>query len=332
MWFVTRGAQVLERERAGELAGAVLWGMGKVVALEAAHLQPRMIDLDPGATGQPADLVNELLYPDSENHIAYRSGSRKVARLVRPDAAAERLALPDNSDWVLAPNKSGIFDKPEIKPLPPRTLEPKEVRVAVEATGINFWDVFRSLGFIEEGDLGRELCGHVVAIGSEVSNVSVGDRVVGLGFGAFGPEMITHEELLAPAPSGMSVSALATVPSAFVSAALSYQFSGLEAGERVLIHAGAGGVGLAAIQLAQAAGAEVFATASAPKQALLRSLGVKHIFDSRQTMFGEEILDATGGEGVHVVLNSLTSEGFIDASLRALLKAVDSSRWPGGTS
>ena len=318
VWFVTRGAQVLERERTGELTGAVLWGMGKVVALEASHLQPRMIDLDPGATEQVSDLVNELLYPDSENHIAYRSGNRRVARLVRPDAAAERLPLPEDSDWVLAPNRSGVFDKPEIKPLPPRTLEPKEVRVAVEATGLNFWDVFRSLGFIEEGDLGRELCGHVVGIGSEVSNVSIGERVVGLGFGAFGPEMITHEELVAPAPSGMSVSALATVPSAFVSAALSYKFSGLEAGERVLIHAGAGGVGLAAIQLAQAAGAEVFATASAPKQALLRSLGVKHIFDSRQTKFGEEILDATGGEGVHVVLNSLTSEGFIDASLSCL--------------
>ena len=318
VWFVTRGAQVLERERAGELAGAVLWGMGKVVALEASHLQPRMIDLDPGATEQISDLVNELLYPDSENHIAYRSGSRKVARLVRPDAAAERLPLPEDSDWVLAPNRSGIFDKPEVKPLPPRTLEPKEVRVAVDAAGLNFWDVFRSLGFIEEGDLGRELCGHVVGIGSEVSNVSIGERVVGLGFGAFGPEMVTHEELVAPAPPGMSVSALATVPSAFVSAALSYKFSGLEAGERVLIHAGAGGVGLAAIQLAQAAGAEVFATASAPKQALLRSLGVKHIFDSRQTKFGEEILEAAGGEGVHVVLNSLTSEGFIDASLSCL--------------
>ena len=84
VWFVTRGAQVLERERAGELAGAVLWGMGKVVALEASHLQPRMIDLDPGATGRLADLVNELLYPDSENHIAYRSGNRNVARLARP--------------------------------------------------------------------------------------------------------------------------------------------------------------------------------------------------------------------------------------------------------
>ena len=320
VWFVTRGAQVLERERTGTLAGAVLWGLGKVVALETAQLQPRMIDLDPGATDPLSDLVNELLYPDRENHIAYRWGRRQAARLVRPDAAAERLALPEESSWVLAPDQGGVFDKPEIKPLPPRSLEPQEVRVAVEATGLNFWDVFRSLGFIEEGDLGRELCGHVLDIGSDVSTVSVGDRVVGLGFGAFGPEMVTREELVAPAPARLPASALATIPTAFVSAALSYQFSGLEAGERVLIHAGAGGVGLAAIQLAHAAGAEVFATASAPKQAYLRSLGVTHIFDSRQTRFGEEILAATGGEGVHVVLNSLTSEGFIEASLSCLAR------------
>ena len=103
-----------------------------------------------------------------------------------------------------------------------------------------------------------------------------------------------------------------------MSAALSFELSGLEAGERVLIHAGAGGVGLAAIQLVQAAGAEVFATASAPKQAYLRSLGVAHIFDSRQTNFGREILEATDGAGVDVVLNSLTGEGFIEASLSCL--------------
>ena len=319
-WLVTRGAQVLEREQDGELAGAVLWGLGKVVTLEASHLRPRMIDLDPGASAPLADLANELLYPDSENHVAYRSGDRRAARLVRPDSAGERLALPEGPDWVLAPNRSGVFDSPEVKPLPGRSLEPREVLVSVDATGLNFWDVFRSLGFIEEGDLGRELCGHVLDIGSEVSTVSVGDRVVGLGFGAFGPEMVTREELVAAAPADMSSSALATVPSAFVSAALSYHYSGLEAGDRVLIHAGAGGVGLAAIQIAQAAGAEVFATASAPKQALLRSLGVEHIFDSRQTKFGEEILEATGGEGVDVVLNSLTSEGFIEASLSCLAR------------
>ena len=318
VWFVTRGAQVLERETPGQLAGATLWGFGKAVAREAAHLQPRMIDLDPAPMAPGATLVDELLGPDAEDHVAYRSGRRHAARLVRAGSRAERLELPTGSAWALAPDPTGVFEKPCVVPVPATPLEPREVRVAVDAAGLNFWDVFRSLGFIEEGNLGREMCGRVVGVGSDVSSVSVGDPVVGLGFGAFAQEMVTHEELVAPAPSEIPVAGLATVPSAFVSAALSYEMAGLEAGDRVLIHAGAGGVGLAAIQLAEAAGAEVFATASAPKQAYLRSLGVKHVFDSRQTRFGAEILEATDGAGVTVVLNSLTSEGFIDASLSCL--------------
>ena len=313
-----RGAQVLEREHGGNLVGAILWGFGKAVSLEAVDLQPRMIDLDPAAQAPLPDLIKEFLYPDQENHIAYRSGQRQVARLVRGEAGMERLSLPDEPEWVLAPDPSGIFEKPCIKPLVRRTLEPREVRISVEATGLNFWDVFRSLGFIEEGDLGREMCGHVIEVGSEVSTIAVGDHVTGLGFGAFAFEMITREELVAIAPEGFTVSELATIPSAYVSAALSYELSGLNSGDRVLIHAGAGGVGLAAIQLAQAAGAEVFATASAPKQDYLRSVGVKHIFDSRQTTFGKEILEATDGQGVDVVLNSLTGEGYIDTSLSCL--------------
>ena len=322
LWFITRGGQVIERERGGELAGATLWGLGKALALEAGHLQPRMLDLDPATGDSVSGLADELLYPDSENHIVHRSGRRLAARLVRSGDGGERLDLPpDETAWVLSPDRAGVFDRPEIKSLPARRLEPREVRVAVDAAGINFWDVFRSLGFIEEGNLGREMCGHIVAVGSEVSSVEVGQRVVGLGFGAFAPEMDTHELLVAAAPPGVSSSALATIPSAYVSAELSYQLAGgIGAGERVLIHAGAGGVGLAAIRLAQAAGAEVFATASAPKQDYLRSIGVKHVFDSRTTDFGDQILDATAGSGVHVVLNSLTSEGFIDASLNCLMQ------------
>ena len=318
IWFVTRGAQVLERETGGELAGATLWGFGKAVAREAPQLQPRMLDLDPAPLAPAPDLPNELLYPDEENHIAYRRGARQVARLVRAGAETERLTLPEDPEWALAPDPEGVFEKPYVRPLPAPPLEPWEVRVGVEAAGLNFWDVFRSLGFIPEGNLGREMCGRILEVGSEVSRVSVGDHVVGLGFGAFAAQMVTHEELVAPAPSGFSVTGLATVPSAFVSAALSFEFTGLEAGERALVHAGAGGVGLAAIQWVQAAGAEVFATASEPKQGYLRSLGVEHVFDSRQTAFGKEILEATGGEGVDIVLNSLTGEGFIDASLSCL--------------
>ncbi|MDE2973398.1 MAG: SDR family NAD(P)-dependent oxidoreductase [Gemmatimonadota bacterium] len=318
LWFVTSGAQVLERERGGSLAGAALWGFGKGVEREAAHLKPRMLELDPAPAAPAPDLANELMYPDLENHVAYRRGRRTVARLVRTADGAPRLALPDEAGWVLAPDPDGVFDRPYVQQLTERALDPREVRVEVEAAGLNFWDVFRSLGFIEEGLLGREMCGRIAQVGAEVSNVSVGDHVVGMGFGAFGPDMITHEELVAPAPGGISTTGLATIPSAFVSAALSFEFTGLQPGERVLVHAAAGGVGLAAVQLVHAAGADVFATASAPKRDYVRSLGVRHIFDSRTTDFGEEIMEATSGEGVDVVLNSLTSEGFIDASLACL--------------
>ena len=318
LWLLTRGGQVLEKEHGGEIAGAALWGFGKVVAREMAHLQPRMLDLDPGAPASMSGLVNELLYPDSETHISYRRGYRQAARLVRAGSATERLTLPEDSAWLLEPDAGGALEGLQIGPFPARPLEPRDVRIAVEAAGLNFWDLFRALGLIDEGLLGGEFCGRVLEVGTDVTSVAVGERVVGLAFGTFGSEAITREEMVAPAPPGFPVADLATIPTAFVSAALSFDLSGLGPGDRVLIHSGAGGVGLAAIQLAQAAGAEVFATASAPKQAYLRALGVQHVFDSRSTKFGQEILDATGGEGVHVVVNSLTGEGFIDASLSCL--------------
>ena len=319
VWFVTRGGQVLEHERAGGLAGSVLWGFGKVAAREAPHLEPRMIDLDPAATADLPDLSEEFLHPDSETHIAYREGHRQAARLVRAGSGAERLELPEpagESSWLLEPDEGGGLVRVESATSGP--LEVRDVRVAVEATGLNFLDMFRSLGVVDEGLLGCEFCGRVVETGPGVTTVQPGDRVVGLAFGTFGSTAVAHEELLAPAPEGTSATALATIPTAFASALMSFDCSGLHAGERVLIHAGAGGVGLAAIQLAQAAGAEVFATASAPKRAYLRSLGVEQVFDSRTTKFGEQILEATGGAGVDVVINSLTGPGFIDASLSCL--------------
>ena len=318
VWLVTRGAQVLEKERTGELAGATLWGLGKVVAREAAHLQPRMIDLDPAAEVPVSELAEEMLHPDAETHVAYRLGRRQAARLVRAGTEPGRLTLPEESRWLLEPDEGGALENLRVVRLPERSLQANEVRVAIEATGLNFWDMFRALAVIDEGLLGGEFCGRVLEVGSDVSTVSVGDLVVGLAFGTFASEVITQVEMVAQAPEGIPVTALATIPTAFTSAQLSYDLSGLRAGERVLIHAGAGGVGLAAIQLAQAAGAEVFATASAPKQAYLRSLGVEHVFDSRRTHFGEQIREATAGEGVDVVLNSLTGEGFIDASLSCL--------------
>ena len=321
VWFVTRGGQVLEHEQVDGLAGSALWGFGKVAAREAAHLQPRMIDLDPAENMALPDLSEEFLYPDPETHIAYRTGRRQTARLVRTSTGTERLSLPEpagESAWLLEPDPQGALEAIGVEAAPDHPLAAGEVRVAVLATGLNFWDMFRSLGVIDEGLLGGEFCGRVLEVGPDVTTVQEGDRVVGLAFGTFSSEAVTCEEMVAPAPPDLPAAALATMPTAFVSAALSFDCSGLDSGEKVLIHAGAGGVGLAAIQLAQAAGAEVFATASAPKQAYLRSLGVKHVYDSRSTKFGEQILEATVGAGVDVVLNSLTGPGFIDASLSCL--------------
>ena len=319
LWFVTRGAQVLERERGGQLAGATLWGFGKVAAREAPQLQPRMLDLDPADTALPHDLADEFLYPDAETHIALRFGRRQGARLIRAAAITDRLTLPEEPGWELEPDAGGSLDAIGVTSVPERRLEPGEVRAAIEAFGLNFRDVFIAIGMVDDF-MGGEFCGRVLEVGEGVSRVAVGDRVVGMTFRNYGSETVTLEDMIVPAPQGFSVTELATMPTAFVSAALSFELSGLNAGDRVLIHAGAGGVGLAAIQLARAAGAEVFATASARKRDYLRSLGVKHVFDSRTTAFGQEILDATDSAGVDMVLNSLTGEGFIDASLSCLAK------------
>ena len=325
VWFVTRGAQILEQDflgrTSGELAGAALWGFGKTMSWEASHLQPKLIDLDPSQeTLAVAELAQELLFTDSETLIALRGGVRRAARLVRPGADDSRLVLPEAPDWVVGPEdpEAGLTTL-RAKPRPRPDLEPGEVRVAVETMGLNFVDALMSVGAVSTGgEIGRELVGRVVETGHQVDGLAAGDLVAGMGFGSFTPEIATHAALVAPAPAGHSTSALATVPICFVTADLAFRTADLQAGERVLIHAGAGGVGLAAIQLAQTAGAEVFATASAAKQSFLRSLGVDHVFDSRQTAFGDEILRATDGEGVQVVLNSLTSEGFIEASLACL--------------
>ena len=120
-------------ERTGQLAGAALWGLGRVVTREAPQLQSRMLDLDPEAEEPQAVLADELLFPDSESHIAHRQGRRQVARLVRTGSGANRLALPEETDWVLAPDDGGAIETLRVQPSAAPVLEPKEVRVAVEA-------------------------------------------------------------------------------------------------------------------------------------------------------------------------------------------------------
>ena len=326
VWFVTRGAQILDQDfidrTTGDLSGATLWGFGKVMSGEMAHLQPRMIDLDPGPDeAASAHIIDDLLVPDPETHVAYRGGLRHAARLVR-GVADRRLTLPDGPEWGIGPeDPNACLTTLRTKPRPKHALKPGEVRIAVESMGLNFADILLSLGVVEyDMEVGREAFGRIIETAEDVEDFSVGDPVVAVGFGSFSPEMVTNSVLAVPAPEGFSADALAGVATCFITPELAFRLAALKAGERVLVHAGAGGVGLAAIQLARDLGAEVFVTASSPKQPYLRSIGVKHIFDSRQTLFGKQILEATEGEGVHLVLNSLTGDGFIEASLSCLAR------------
>ena len=149
----------------------------------------------------------------------------------------------------------------------------------------------------------------------------VGDEVMAVARECFASCVVTRAELVQRLPNGMDIEAAAGFPIAFITAefCLSHE-AGMQANETVLIHAAAGGVGMAAVQLARRAGAEVFATAgSEAKRALLRAMGVRHVFDSRTPGFADEVLARTGGRGVDIVLNSLAGE-MLDASFRALAR------------
>ncbi|MFF1797756.1 MDR/SDR family oxidoreductase, partial [Kitasatospora sp. NPDC058263] len=200
-----------------------------------------------------------------------------------------------------------------------RPLEPGQVRVAVRAAGLNFRDVLMALGMYPgEVVLGSEGAGIVTEVAPDVTEFASGDRVVGMFFHAFGPVAVADRRMIAPMPEGWSFAEAASVPVVHLTAYYGLvDLAGLRAGERVLIHAATGGVGMAAVQLARHLGAEVYGTTSPAKQGVLRDLGVDeaHRASSRSLDFEERVRTATGGRGVHVVLNSLARE-YVDASLR----------------
>jgi len=323
LWFVTRGAQMADADdRAVSAATAPLWGLAKTLTLEHPELKCVCIDLDPVETTAGLDLLAAELDADgTETQVAHRKEERRVARLTRRPAADDTYNNVSATPWRLVPAVPGVLDRFDHQPLPRRVPGAGEVEIAVEATGLNFKDVLNVLGLYpgDPGPLGGECAGTVTAVGPGVAHVKPGDTVMAVAGGSFASHVTARAELVQPCPAGMSAAEAAAFPIAFLTAAFCLShLAGLRAGERVLIHAGAGGVGMAAIRLAQRAGAEIFATAGAPwKRDLLHAMGVAHVLDSRSDGFADAILAATGGCGVDVVLNSLAGST-IDASFRAL--------------
>lgn len=331
LWLVTAGAQAVEPSADVSVAQAPLWGLGRAIAHEHSELRSTCVDLSRApALAEVEALAREVRLDGREDQIALRGELRYGARLRRcqlPEvakAAVNRVPAGGRS-FALEIDTPGILDHLTLRAAERRVPGPGEVEIQVYSAALNFLDVLSAMGLrpnttaAEPVRLGGECAGAISALGEGVAGLSVGDAVVALAPGAFRSFVTVPATFVVRKPGHLSFEEAASIPIAFMTASYALEhLSRLAAGGRVLIHSATGGVGLAAVQLAQVAGAEIFATAgSEEKREFLRSIGIRHVMDSRTPAFVEEILAATEGRGVDVVLNSLTGEA-IPRSLSVL--------------
>jgi acyl transferase domain-containing protein/acyl-CoA synthetase (AMP-forming)/AMP-acid ligase II/acetylornithine/succinyldiaminopimelate/putrescine aminotransferase/predicted amino acid dehydrogenase/acyl carrier protein len=326
LWLVTRGAQAVDdHPEQLEIAQSSLWGLGRALANENPHLGCTLVDLSSAAVfEQAAMLAAECIASEPEPQIAYRGRTRYVSRLTRHNIT-EPAAEPPQGVLVRAElERPGTLNGVALRPIRRRAPGVGEVEIAVHAAGLNFRDVMKTLGIYPMAPgvplwLGDECAGRVMSVGDGVQNIQAGDDVIAIAPGSFGHLVYAPAAYVAPMPASLSYQEAATIPIAFTTAYYALcRVARLSRGERVLIHAGAGGVGIAAIQIARHLGATVFATAGSPeKRGFLKRMGVEFALDSRTTSFADEILEITQGRGVDVALNSLSGE-FIAKSLSVM--------------
>jgi acyl transferase domain-containing protein/NADPH:quinone reductase-like Zn-dependent oxidoreductase/acyl carrier protein/NADP-dependent 3-hydroxy acid dehydrogenase YdfG len=314
------------------LRDAALWGIARVAMQEFPDQRIRWLDLhDPlPCSMNAAGLAEEILHPDSEDEILLTAAGRYVPRLkiaAAPQPPAETAPRPSRPPVQLDSLIPGPFRNLSWQPA--ANLSPlgdDEVEIEVRTAGLNFRDVMYAMGLlpdeaVEDGfcgpTLGMEVAGLVTRVGAAVSDLSASDAVIAFAPASFANRVRTRALAVARKPAHWSFAAAATVPTAFFTAYYAlHELARLREGERVLIHGAAGGVGIAAIQLAKHLGAEIFATAGSDvKRDFVRMLGADHVFDSRSLGFADQVMRASGG--VDVVLNSLAGDA-IARNLRLL--------------
>ncbi|UKD51740.1 SDR family NAD(P)-dependent oxidoreductase [Amycolatopsis sp. FU40] len=316
---VTRGAVAVEPHAdVPDPAAAAVWGL--VRSAQAEH-PGRFVLLDLDDSAASLDRLSAALTSD-EPQLALRDGVARALRLARVPAG-DGLALPSAQAWRLAVSEDRTLESLRLVECPEvlAPLETGQVRISVRAAGVNFRDVLNALGMYpgDAGLPGIEGAGVVTEAGPD-SAFAVGDRVMGLLAGSFGPVAVADERLVTRIPAGWSFAEAAATPLVFLTAYYALRdLAGLRPGEAVLVQAAAGGVGMAAAQLARHWGAEVYGTASPGKWDVLRASGFadERVASSRSVEFEEKFRAATGGAGMDVVLDSLAGE-FVDAGLRLL--------------
>ena len=317
-WITRNAVGTSADDPVSGIGAAPLWGLTRTTRNEYPELALRLIDLGQEEADRKA-LASALML-DSEPECALRHGHVLTPQLQRAGEAAE-LELPTEGTWQLEIATKGRLDEPlAVRTVSEKSVAAGEIRAEVKAAGVNFLDVLNALGMVEIPAFGLEFAGVVTEVGAGVKDVEVGDPVLGLARGAFASEVITDVRRVVRMPENLSFEEAATIPMAFLTAWYGLHVLGaMQPGERVLVHAAAGGVGMAAVQLAQLHGAEVHGTASKPKWAVLRELGLDddHIASSRDLGFVEHFGGTEPAGRFDVVLNSLATE-FIDASLGML--------------
>ncbi|MEZ0251638.1 MAG: SDR family NAD(P)-dependent oxidoreductase [Methylobacteriaceae bacterium] len=326
LWVVAPGAT---RDAGGEAAAveAGVWAFSRTLANETATLDVRRIDLAPTLSSKDAAerLRALILSGTDETEIVLDADATRVVRF-HPGRAATTAGEAAPAARLERSNTGGLNEMvwgPAERAAP----GPGEVEIAVAATGLNFRDVLWALSMLpeeilEDGfagpRLGLEVSGQVTAIGQGVVDFAVGDAVVAFAQSGFATHVVVPEMVVAPMPAGLDPAAAATVPVAFLTAYYALcTCARLRKGEWLLVHGGAGGVGLAALQIAKWKGARVIATAgSREKRALVAALGAEHVLDSRSLAFVDDVRRITG-DGVDVVLNSLFGE-MMERSLNCL--------------
>ena len=309
-----------------DLVHAPVWGLVRAVQAEHVDRPIAIIDVESNELGATELELLEHALAGDEPQLAIRHGTLLAPRLATASSPDLLLPPPGAAAWHLDSSAKGTLENllfVDASQLVHDPLPPGHVRIRVHATGLNFRDVLNALGMYpgDPGPLGYEGAGVVEAVAADVTDLAVGTPVFGLLRAGFASHCVVDRRYVAPIPKRWSFTEAASVALVFLTAYYAFvDLAHLRAGERVLIHAATGGVGMAATQLARHFGAEVFGTGSTPKWPALRQLGFDdaHISNSRTLEFEREFLAATEGRGVDVVLNALARE-FVDASLRLLV-------------
>ncbi|MEN9565214.1 MAG: hypothetical protein RLZZ69_410 [Cyanobacteriota bacterium] len=305
------------------LTGGV-WGLGRTIRQEYSQLSCNLIDFESLKRENIPQILSELLTSDGETQVAYHHQQRYVARLTPKDRTLD-------NPFRLQLSAYGTLDNLTLAPIQRQAPQEGEIEIAVAASGVNFRDVLNALGVLKEYlqamgfadstevPFGGECVGVVVAVGKGVTNFQVGDEVIAAqAVGSLSSHVIVNAKFAIAKPKNLTYTEAATIPTTFLTAYYGlHHLAKIKPGDKILIHAAAGGVGQAALQIAQQIGAEVYATASVGKWDFLKASGVKYVMNSRNLDFAEQVMQLTDGKGVDLILNSLNGD-FIPQNLGIL--------------